>query len=386
MRTRKFAAWISITCLVVSVLWGSIGTAQIPQSSITLVTDPPIAQVQSRHDLVHLTLQALDVQGQPLKDAKFRLQLITPAKNPWFTTDFPIVEGTTLLDLQARAAAGVMEFQQVFPIRGTYQLLVDVTPLKPNSFQPIQQTLTISVPENPVKYRNLLLLAAILLAVGLGGGWVIGQRQPIQPGEIAPQRVRLLLSGAIVVAIVALLAVNLSAELTSSHSHDHEAETSSASPTLQAQGLSLQLSGDSHATVGQLARLAVRATDTATGQPVTDVRFNLKTTQLEDNETVFDYQATPDPTGTFTWQQQFFDGAPHRVEVTVAPAPNSPRQIQPIQVAQDVEVEGVAPPLPTRLISLFYFTSIVAAGLLLGLGQQQLKKTRHRSQSSPSSL
>lgn len=385
MLTRKFAALISITCLVVSMLWGSIGTSQASQSSISLVTDPPIATVYPRHDLVRLSLQAQDSQGQPLKDAKFHVQLLTPAKTPWFTTDFPIVEGTTLLNLEANAPNGGISFQQVFPIRGTYHLLVDVTPSSAQSFEPIQQTLTISVPENPVKYRNFLILAAILLAVGLVGGWVIGQRQPIRSGEIAPQRVRLLLSGAIVVAIVALLTVNISAEFAASHHHHHET-AASASPIQQAQGLTLQLVGDSHATVGQLASLEVQATDAATGQPLNDVIFNVKAIQLEDNEPIWNYQGMPDATGKMTWQQQFFDGAPHRVEVVVAPQPSSPRQFQPFQASQDIEVDGIEPPMHTRLISLFYFTSIVVIGLLLSLGQQHWKKTRYRSQSYPNSL
>jgi len=56
---------------------------------------------------------------------------------------------------------------------GTYQLLVNVTPKAANAFIPLQQTLMLSVPENWVKYRNLGILAVILLGVGLGvvGNW-----------------------------------------------------------------------------------------------------------------------------------------------------------------------------------------------------------------------
>lgn len=380
MLTRKFAALISISCLIVSVFWGLIGFSQSPQSSIQLTTEPPITDVQPRRDLVHLSLKALSSSGQSLKDAKFHLQLLTPPKNPWFTTDFPIVEGTKLLDMEVNAPEGVVNLQQVFPIRGTYKLLVEVTSLTANAFDPIQQTLAIAVPENFVKYRNLLILAVVLFAVGLGGGRIIGQQQPIQPGEIAPQRVRLLLSSAIIVAIAVLLVVNISAELTHLHSHDHQVQASE--PSVKSQGLDLKLSGDNHATVGQLASLEIQAIDTTTGQPVKDVIFKVKTTQLEENELVFAYQVTPDAAGKVVWQQQFFDGAPHKVEVEVAPQPTFPRQFNPFHVSQEVEVDGVAPPLLTRFISLIYFTSIVVVGLILGLWQQQRRNrkalmTRH---------
>jgi hypothetical protein len=119
------------------------------------------------------------------------------------------VEGTELLNIEAVAPKGELQIQQMLPIRGNYQMLVKVTPIVANAFTPIEQTLTLSVPESWVKYRNFGILAVILLAVGLGGGLVLGGQQQIQPGEIAPQRVRLLLSGAIIVAIASLLIINI---------------------------------------------------------------------------------------------------------------------------------------------------------------------------------
>lgn len=45
-----------------------------------------------------------------------------------------------------------------------------------------------------MKYRNLAILAAILLSVGFGGGWILGSDQTVRDGEIAPQPVKMLLS------------------------------------------------------------------------------------------------------------------------------------------------------------------------------------------------
>ena len=393
MRQRVYVL-ISAICLMSVVLLGWVGFSQSPQPSVQLTTNPPIDQVRpleaeatkamgsgSYKPPVQLSLQAVDAQGQALKDARIHLQIFTSPKNPWFTTDFPIVEGTKLLDIEANAPTGQLQVQQTLPIRGTYQLLVDVTPISPNAFAPIQQTLTLAVPENEAKYRNFGILAVILLAAGLGGGWIIGSRQSVQPGEIAPQRVRLLLSGAIVVAIVALLYVNISAEFAQSHrsmamSHETEAAPKSSKPSkLQAQGLEMQLSGDTSATVGQLANFQVSVVDAKTRQPITDVVLKLTTTQLENNWVAFAYQGTPNSAGKLAWQQGFFDGAPHSIEVEVAPQANSVRQFQPFQVGQGIPVEGIAPPLLVRLISLTYMTGIVGIGLLLGLWLQR-RRTR----------
>ena len=224
-----------------------------------------------------------------------------------------------------------------------------------------------------MKYRNFGILVTILLIVGVVGGLAIGERQQLQLGEIAPQRVRLLLSGAIVVAIAALLFVNVSAEIAQSGmsmpmSHMSEPTPSSEQPsTIQSGELQLRLSGDVSATVGQPANFQVNVIDPKTSQPVADVFLKIQATQLEDNWLAFAYQGVPDPTGNFKWQQQFFDGAPHKIEVEVAPQANAARQFQPFQVAKTIEVEGVAPPLSVRSIVLAYLTGVVVVGLLLGI-------------------
>ncbi|MGV0025355.1 hypothetical protein [Phormidesmis priestleyi] len=392
MPRLKISALISVICLMSMIVYGVMGFSQTPQPTVRLTTDPAIsssypqgvaqltpfeAEATTNKPPARLTLQAVDASGQLLENANIHLQILTPSKTPWFTTDFPIVEGTTLLVMDATAPKGELTLQQVFPIRGTYQLLAKVTPQTANSFAPFEQTLTLSIPENWVKYQNFALLVAILLAVGIGGGWVIGGRQPIQSGEIAPQQVRLLLSGAIGVAIVALLFVNISAEIAQSGMSMPMSHMTKAAPLvdkpdrMQSQGIDVRLSGDTNATVGKLAQFQVAVIDLKTKQPVKDVILNIKATQLENNWVAFAYQGVPDAMGQLTWQQQLFDGAPHKIEVEVAPAPNSNRKFQPFTVAQTIDVEGVAPPLLVRLISLSYLVGVVGVGLVLGFRLQR---------------
>jgi hypothetical protein len=95
--------------------------------------------------------------------------------------------------------------------------------------------------------------------------------------------------------------------------------------------------------------------------------LNIKATQLEDKWVAFAYQGMTDAKGQLTWEQQFFDGAPHKIEVEVSPQPQATRQFPPLRVAKSIEVEGVAPPLQVRLIALAYFTSIIVLGLVIGL-------------------
>ncbi|HEY9675614.1 MAG TPA: hypothetical protein V6D11_29495 [Waterburya sp.] len=376
MAKFKFAALVSAICLMSVVFYGFVVSSQSPKPMVRMLSEPPISQIlpfeaeaTKPQSPVRFTLQAMDAAGQALENAKIRLEILTPPKNPWFSTDFPIVEGTELLNIEAIAPKGELQFQQMLPIRGEYKLLVDVAPMVAEAFPPFQQMLTLSVRENAVKYRNFGILAVILLVVGLGGGWVLGGQQQIQPGEIAPQRVRLLLSGAIIVAIASLLLINITAEQADSHTsgHEHHSPKSEEPAILQSQGVEARILGDVEATVGQPVKLSVQAIDTQTGQPLTDAIVTIKATQTENEWVTFAYQGVMDAKGQLTWEQQFFDGAPHNVTVDISPQPQAQRQFSPLRVAQDIEVKGVAPPLFGRLIVLAYLTSIIVLGLVIGL-------------------
>jgi hypothetical protein len=353
------------------------------QPSVQLKTTPALSQVIPATEPVQLRLTAVDAKQKNLRNAHLQVRLYTPPKTPWLTSDFPIVEGTTLLELgnasgkptSENAPMGSLEVAQVLPIRGSYRMEVRVTPAIAGAFVPFQQTLFFSVPENPVKYRNLAILAAILLLAGLGSGWVLGGSQTVHDGEIAPKPVRMLLSGAILIAIAVLLYINITAEQASSHSdHSQQPDLQQATSAAQRlQGVEVRLSGEKQAVVGQLATQTVHIHDSKTGQPISDVLLKVQAIALEHNKQVFSYQSTPNSDGELTWRQQFFDGAPHRVSVEVSPRAGAKRQFQPLKVAHEVEVEGIAPPLWVRLISLGYFTSIYIVGLWIGLRLRRRK-------------
>lgn len=375
MKKYRLFGVITAVCVALSILYTFVGVSQTPTPRVQLSTSPPRQQIlpfeaeaKKPQSPVTLTLQAVDAAGKPLKNALISLQILTPPTNPWLTTDFPIVEGTKLLQMDAAAPDGKLEIQQILPIRGNYQLRVKVSPLGEKVFAPYEQNLNLNVRENPVKYKYFAVVAAILLSVGLLGGWVIGGQEELRQGEIAPQSVRLLLSALTVVAIVTLIFINVSAEVAEAHGSGHSSDTEAIEPSFQkSQGLEIRLEGDKSATVGKLANLGLQVKDAATGQPLKDVVLQIKAIALEHNLTVFTYKGLPDQLGNLTWQEQFFDGSPHKIEVEATPVPGSNRQFPAVKVAQEVEVEGIAPPMYIRLIGLFYFTAFVGIGMAIGL-------------------
>jgi hypothetical protein len=376
--------------LAFGIMLCSAAVAQLSQPSVQLTTTPPIAQIIPLEAAASsylgsgqlqipttIVLQANEALGNPLSQAHFHVQLLTPPPTPWFTTDFPIVEGTELLDIEANSESGRFQFQQMFPIRGDYQLKVAITPIVPGAFKPIDQLSTLTVRENPLKLIYFPILLLILVAIGLIGGWTIGGRQSLQPGEIAPQKVRLLLSGLVIVAIGTLLYFNITAELVDAqgHHHDHGEVAVDNSGMIQSQGLTLALAGEDQTSVGQLASFQATLMDDKTKKPVEAV-FSIESTQLEDNWVAFAYQGRSDSQGLLTWNEQFFDASPHEISLKVSPILAGNRQFKPFQVTRDIDVEGVEPPITLRLIGLAYFTAAVIAGLVLGLLLQHRRSQR----------
>jgi hypothetical protein len=368
MKNLKYVGLALVTSLVCVFLWFNSLPSHASAPSVKLQTEPSLSQVLPDEAPVRISLQAIDATGQPLSDVQFQLQLLTPGKTPWFTSDFPIVEGTKLLELGAKSPDGKVEFEQVMPIRGSYTLKAQVTPLTAGAFESFEQSLQLSVPENTVKYRNAAILIGILILTGVGSGWVIGGDQTVQDGGVAPQTIRLLLSAAMIVAIAVLFYVNISAEFASAdhhgsaHHHSRETETSATPSVQRSQDLEIRLSGDRQATVGELANQTIQVVNFKTGSPEANVVVNVKSIALEDNKQMFAYQGKTNDQGKLAWSEQFFDGAPHRVVAEVTPSNGTA-----LQVSHEIEVEGIEPPLYIRFISLGYYTGIFALSLLTGI-------------------
>ena len=379
MKYLKLALLVGVMCLMGHFYSGDRVFSQSSQPSVQLLTEPLLEQIcPLAEKTVQFTLKALDKTGKALNNANIHLTLLTPPRSPWFSTDFPWVEGTTLLDITQPSKIGELQFEQMLPIRGNYTFKLEINPLIVDSFQPFQQILSLSVSENEIKYRNYAILLILLIIIGFGGGWIIGAGEALQVGEIAPQRVRLLLSSATIVAIVALLFICITAEVGSSHSahnHHHESEmTDSLGDQNQITDIKIQLLGDENATVGQLNDFQIKAINPQTQQPISNLSLDIKAKQLEENLLVFATQSETDSLGQFRWRQQFFDGSPHELTVTVSPKISTESNL--LKLGKAIEVEAIHPPLSTRLISLSYMILTLAIAFVSGFWLHRLRPVR----------
>lgn len=201
MKSIKYGLLTLIAIAVSGLIWLSKSSPVVSQATVLLKTEPPLEDVIADETVVKFKLQTITSNKQPLSDANIQVRIFTPGKTPWLASDFPIVEGTELLNFEALANQGTVEFEQVLPIRGNYLLETSVTPRDAGVVVAFEDSLNFKVPENTVKYRNLAILAAILLLVGFGSGWILAVDQTVREDEIAPQPVRMLLSGMDIVAM-----------------------------------------------------------------------------------------------------------------------------------------------------------------------------------------
>ncbi len=364
--------------------------AQTNQGQVLLRVDPPAqqlipfeAEAEQQKPPPRFHLEAQDSQGRALSRVRMQIKMVTPETNPWISTDFPIVEGTELLSLEVPAAQGVVEFEQMLPIRGTYRVLVNVLPMNDTGAKPlIEKVLTVNVPENPVKFRNFAILAGLCTLVGAVGGFFIGQPQTSQ-GSVnrssrlaIPESVRLLLLGLTLTAMAALIFINVSAEFEGGHSSMEGMATKMPSMNAslaQDKDQVLHLEGTKEARVGTAESFQAKRTDRRTGQEIPSA-FEVSVFNTEKNWKLFSI-ATPID-NHLRWRQQFFDGSSHRIEVKTPP-----RQKQPaLRMGHSVSVEGVVPPIAVRLKALAYLTGFVALGLFgtIGLRGLRLRSARTR--------
>lgn len=360
MKKLDYASlWLSVA----SLLWLLSGPGQFAvaaQPQISWEATPALTEVVPSQTPVRLSLVAKDEQGQPLQ-ATAQLSLQAPKPTPWLTSDFPWVEGTTLLNLSAPVEKGELSWSQVMPIRGQYTLTAAFTPVQAGAFVPFQQQLTLSIPENPVKYRNALVLVAILLATGGLGGWVIG-RGAVSPSEGLPHPVQQLLLLGIILTATALLILNISAEMANSHSDPiHHALDLPAQEKNSA--ITAELDGEQFAFVGQTTHQSITVNSGSSQKLPTDLRLTVDVVDLESEESVFTYSGSLKGS-TFAWDWQFYDAAPHQVRATLQSA--SKHALKPVQLGHTIEVQGKEPPLTTRFITLSYWLLVFTGAMLTG--------------------
>jgi hypothetical protein len=335
-----------------------------PQARIELSTSPPLTELIPDQDEVELTIRLRDPAGAPLPRAELHLELTAPPTNALFSTDFPHVEGSQLVSADAVAIDGQFSMRIVAPIRGAYRLQVTARPpAGDTSFAPTTAEWHPVVPENPEKIRRLALFLAGLALVSTCSGFIAG-RTRARPRARATSTAA---AGAALALVTVAVASMSDAALAHGPEGGHESLATNAAPLAIATAsnskiaqLELRLLTPSPR-VGQLAELAATARD-ASGAAIA-ARFLLRFRQLEHDVEVFSTELDA-PDGHLAWKGQFFDGAPHRVELIATPLAAGAGE--PVTAMLETEVEAIPPPFSASAKAFVLLMTVAAAAMAFG--------------------
>jgi hypothetical protein len=361
------AVWAAALCMPAVLATSSQIEFQIkPQAVLPFEAE---AKVQAPPPIVTFKTNA-----QPGNSVGIRIDM--PPETPWLSTDFPIVEGRTLFEIETPPGKdGSLSLRPMFPIRGDYTIAAET---KDGAKVIATDMFKLHVSENPSKYWNFAMLAAFLFVIGLIGGWLIGGKQKMLPGQLAPTRVELLLSASALAAIVAMACLAVSAEMNlHQHCEKSEAKTETDKSSVSDNSYNLALSGNAETAVGELATFKAQVSDKATHKPAKTLPLQVTVTQLEENFVALTFAAVTNELGQLTWKECFFDGAPHRVEVRI----DDGKDNGGVTASKTIAVEAIHPPLSRRLTTLIYMMMFLFGGLLTGFSVTRRAQARSASSS-----
>ncbi|MGH7817168.1 MAG: hypothetical protein ACREOR_07250, partial [Candidatus Binatia bacterium] len=286
------------------------------QLNIFFKTSPTIDLIRPHGGPVGLSVLVTDAGGKPVEDGWADIRLDAPKPGGFFSTDFPLIEGTRLTEMRLPLRRGQAEWKYDWPIRGEYRLAVEATTADGKK---ASKVFPITVRENSRKWLALGGFSLGLFLLGFIAGRVFTR----------PSNARLSL----------LLGVIFAAP----------------SPPTAIARLSQPASlAVEPATVGKLSRITWRLDG---GPPANGSTLTLAIQLLEEGHTVFALEKLP-VAGEFSLSFHFVDGSEHRVTAIAEMAGHAP-----VRTEQIISVAAVEPPSTAALPAIAFFMALIALGL-----------------------
>jgi len=275
-----------------------------------------------------LTVTALD--GRRVAEGWVAVRLDAPPPNWLFSTDFPAVEGSRLLEMRLPLINGKAEWRQVFPIRGDYRLAAEFAS---SAGAKTNEVFGFRVHEKDQKW---LVLGGFALGLFITG--VIAGRVFSAPREGAGTKLGLW--------FYLILTWSAAAGESAWAQEDHKRNYISKIDVAPA-------------TVGRPARIHWWLHPAGVNGEFS-AKLTLSITHQEKNKLIFSLEKIP-VAGEFALDFHFTDGIDHRV-IAVAETEDGAT----VRQEETVSVTAVAPSLRTKLPPLFLFLAVIAVGLLAG--------------------
>lgn len=312
---------------LLSVFFGAPSWAD--DINIYLKGSPRLELLYPYSDPASLTLLVTGADGKPVSQGRVAIRLEAPEPGWFFSTDFPLVEGSRLLDLSLPLRQGRAEWKYLFPIRGQYRLTVEF--IAPDG-RKVNKTFPLEIRENKQKWFFLGIFTVGLFVLGVFAGRIF-------TGVFSNAKRR-----AAACLLVSMSCISWSIEV--------------AAQELEQQKYFGWLEIDP-AIVGKPSKVRWRLTGDA-NTASRPVQLTLTIAHLEKAKTVFSVERVP-VEREFTMDFQFTDGAEYRL-ATIAYVTGG----QMIQTEQNITVTGVEPPTRAMIPAIGFFLAVIAFGLAVG--------------------
>lgn len=288
--------------------------------------------VRPNSEPVTLTLTVADRSGLPSLGGWIDIQLMAPDRGRFLTTDFPLVEGSRLLEMRLPIEKGRASWQYVFPIRGVYRVLVEFNDEEGGR---TEKNFQVRVRESRWKYVYLGLFSTVLFLTG-----VIAGRLFTGPDYRFGRR------GIFVLAAVAVL-FSVATSLNGANAQVSKSRIGQVAL------------GVAPATVGRPSEIRWSLNGLGIGESQS-ARLTLTVVHREKERTVFGVNRLP-VAGEFSVAFHFTDGSEYGIK-TVAELETG----ELVENEQIVAVTPVEPPARSSVPAIMLALLVVGAGLVVG--------------------
>lgn len=134
------------------------------------ITNEQGVEVRPDLDTAQVELTFTDIQN-----GSAHVFLNSPERKFFSPTDFPMVEGTKLIDSTLAVENGKAVFDYMFPIRGDYPMKVEVMDEKGNPAG--THHLVVNIHENPDEVKNSIIFISALVSFGVIAGFTLAKRR-----------------------------------------------------------------------------------------------------------------------------------------------------------------------------------------------------------------
>jgi hypothetical protein len=319
--------FVAPLALAVCIILGP--TLWAEEIDVQLKISPPLSELRPFQKPATFSLAVFTADNGPVEQGWVTIQLDAPKPGRVFSTDFPIVEGSRLLEMRLPITQGRVEWRYLFPIRGEYRMTVEGMSSDGKKFEKLFR---FKVRENEKKWIVLGALTAGLFCFGLVAGRVF---TPPKRREIRD------VTAYVFVIVGSFASWNVAA-----------AAKDGGSPYV----LRLEVEP---AIVGKTSRIHWSLNRDGSTKNVL-ATLSLTITHLEKGETVFSVDRLP-VAGEFVMNFQFADGAEHRVTAIATIAGG-----QMLRTEQSISVNGVEPPMRAMIPVIGFFLAVIGLGLAVG--------------------